>query len=374
MKQIFSSILAVLILFSSVFLNSCKNTEAESQNATGSQSTKPEGATSAGDDVSGEAAFSKGLTYELNYDGDGYVVTGLGECTDKDILIPAEYGGKPVMAIGDNAFHPLISGKISYINSVSLPDTITEIGEAAFAYNPLTEITLPEGLRTINQGAFLGTMIERVSIPDSVKKVGSCAFMSMYLKGVHIGKGLSSARLGANAFLSAALEEISVSNKNPDLFVLNGALYSRDFTSSKPCLRLEIYPSASKSKSLVIAENYTLSSGCLAFAYSLEQIRIQTEDGTPIGPAFAAAYKMPLIDIAKVRDGSLKLAEISEKQCIHVNESIADIYLNMSKEAFLSEKRNLYVLPKADGMRYNGYTYHFTDGALNIEEYSDMIN
>ena len=380
MKQILLITLAVLLLFSVVSLNSCENTEAKRQNSTDIPNTVPEDSTSTdnddsdNDDSGNELYFSKGLTYELNHDGTGYVVTGIGECKDTDLIIPSEYNSKPIVAIGDNALHPYSSGKIFLINSVSLPNTIIEIGANAFAYNPLTEITLSEGLRTIKQGAFLGTMIESVSIPDSVRIVGSAAFMSMYLKSVYIGKGLSSVRLGTNAFLSTALEDISVSNKNPDLFVLNGALYSMDFSAPKPCLRLEVYPSASKAKSIVLEENHTLSSGCLAFAYSLEEIHILSEEGTPCGPAFVATYRIPLVDIAKALDGSIKFSEINEQNCTHTNELLTDIYLNMTKSAFLSEKRNLYILPKANGMRYDGYTYHFIDGVLSIEEYSAMIN
>ena len=319
-------------------------------------------------------SFSKGLAYRLTVDGSGYVVDGIGECKDTDIVIPAEYNGKPVVAIGDNAFYPLRNGKISFINSVLLPDTIMEIGGTAFAYNPLTEITFPEGLVTIKQGAFFGTMIESVSIPDSVKVIGSAAFMSLYLKSVYIGKGVLSTRLGQNAFLSMALEEINVSNKNSDLFVINEILYVRDFNSLEPRYRLEAYPNASESKSLVIEKNHILSNGSLAFAHNIEEIHIQSDGGTPCGPAFVASYRLPLIDIAKLQNGSTKLSEINEQHCIYVNESISDVYLNMTKSAFLSEKRNLYVLPNAEGMRYDGYIYHFIDSTMSVEEYRSLID
>ena len=321
-----------------------------------------------------KSKYSEGLLFELNDDGTGYVVVGIGKCSDKDVIIPPIYEGKPVVAIGTRAFYPLATISVKYINSVSMPDSIIEIGEMAFAYNPLTEIKLPNNLRIISQAAFLGTMIESVIIPDSVMRIETAAFMSLYLKSVYIGRGLSSVRLGTNAFLSAALEEIKVSNDNFDLFVINGALYSMEIGTHEHSYRLEAFPSANKAERFFIERNHTLSNGCLAFAYNLKEIHIQNENGTPCGPAFVSSYRIPLVDIAKLQNGSIKLSEINEQNCIHTNESITDVYLNMTKSAFLSKKRNLYILPKSDGMRYEGYVYHFTDGIMSIEEYASLIN
>lgn len=47
---------------------------------------------------------SQGLGFTLNDDGKSYSVTGIGFCTDTEIVIPPEYEGKPVTSIGDEAF------------------------------------------------------------------------------------------------------------------------------------------------------------------------------------------------------------------------------------------------------------------------------
>lgn len=44
--------------------------------------------------------YTEGLEYKLV--SDSYSVKGLGTATDKDIVIPSEYDGKPVTAIGDS--------------------------------------------------------------------------------------------------------------------------------------------------------------------------------------------------------------------------------------------------------------------------------
>ena len=42
---------------------------------------------------------SEGL--EMTLEGDAYSVTGIGTCTDSQIVIPKAYNGKPVVSIGD---------------------------------------------------------------------------------------------------------------------------------------------------------------------------------------------------------------------------------------------------------------------------------
>lgn len=63
---------------------------------------------------------SKGLVYTLNTDCKSYSVTGIGTCTDTDLIIPGIYKGMPVTAIGKNAFW-----KCEFLNSVSIPNRAT---------------------------------------------------------------------------------------------------------------------------------------------------------------------------------------------------------------------------------------------------------
>ncbi|MBR3806207.1 MAG: leucine-rich repeat domain-containing protein [Clostridia bacterium] len=52
----------------------------------------------------GYIPFSQGLEYTLSSDGTYYIVTGLGTCTDRDIVVPLEYNSKPVRELGVTAF------------------------------------------------------------------------------------------------------------------------------------------------------------------------------------------------------------------------------------------------------------------------------
>lgn len=63
------------------------------------------------------------------------------------------------------------------MNSYTVPDGVTSIGQNAFSNEYLTEIILPEGLIEIGRNAFRGcTGIKGVEIPSTVTEIGSGAF------------------------------------------------------------------------------------------------------------------------------------------------------------------------------------------------------
>ena len=63
------------------------------------------------------------------------------------------------------------------IESVSLPDTLTEIGSYSFYNCSFEEITIPFGVTKIEDYVFIDcSNLEKVSIPESVKEIGISAF------------------------------------------------------------------------------------------------------------------------------------------------------------------------------------------------------
>ena len=71
---------------------------------------------------------SKGLAFSLNNDEKSYSVSGIGSCTDTKIVIPAEYNGLPVTAIGTAAFLDCHG-----LTEITIPDGVTSIGKSAFS-------------------------------------------------------------------------------------------------------------------------------------------------------------------------------------------------------------------------------------------------
>lgn len=63
------------------------------------------------------------------------------------------------------------------LTEYNVPDTITEIGDFAFARSGLTSITIPEGVDTIGYGAFYHCgNLTSVTIPESVTEIAPSAF------------------------------------------------------------------------------------------------------------------------------------------------------------------------------------------------------
>lgn len=85
---------------------------------------------------------------------------------DTNVIIPETLGGKTVTKIGTYAFqqwqlHGLNAAYLAYLKwefikpeTVTLPDTITEIGKGAFYQNDLSKIYLPASLISIDENAF----------------------------------------------------------------------------------------------------------------------------------------------------------------------------------------------------------------------------
>lgn len=84
------------------------------------------------------ARISVGLDYILSDDGTHYLVSGIGTCTDQDIILSATYHGLTISEIADDAFRG------AELVSIVLPDTITNIGKQAFfACDRLADIYYP---------------------------------------------------------------------------------------------------------------------------------------------------------------------------------------------------------------------------------------
>ena len=135
-----------------------------------------------------EAYFTRGLSFTLNDEGSGYIVSGLNfdvnaypsDPTTDTVVIPAVYMGKPVVEIGE-----LVSAGSHASDPKEIVKTVTVKGnnlkvvgrQAFYEWSALESVTLPDSVETIGEKAFfkVGALTE-IYLPASLKEIGKQAF------------------------------------------------------------------------------------------------------------------------------------------------------------------------------------------------------
>ena len=125
--------------------------------------------------------------------------------------------------IGNHAFY------LSGIESVEIPDSVTYVGNGAFAYclrlsyvklpkgleelnsdlfymSSLGELDIPDGVKVIKENAFSGSQIKTVVLPEGVTDIAGSAFSMSGAKDVYLPK--SATNIGENCFMMFNLTDI----------------------------------------------------------------------------------------------------------------------------------------------------------------------
>jgi len=137
--------------------------------------------------INAEAASVSDLTFELNWEEDGYCLYECSRDATGEIVVPEIYNGLPVKVIGAGVYEGFYGCKS--ITSVKLPKTIVEIVQGAFSEcTSLKKIELPEGLTAIGSNAFSECVsLESVVIPSTTTWIGDWVFYGCKkLKSVNI--------------------------------------------------------------------------------------------------------------------------------------------------------------------------------------------
>ncbi len=146
----------------------------------------------------GEEEPTADFIYQINEEGTGYIIKGINTVYSNDVVIPSEIRGLPVVGI-DNCQN-------KYIKTVTIPDSVTSIGDDAFrgcdslTYNEkdgvkylgnsthpyivameadesITSVDLPNTVKVIYTNALYGcSSLTSITIPDSVTSIGGSAF------------------------------------------------------------------------------------------------------------------------------------------------------------------------------------------------------
>ena len=142
------------------------------------------------------------------------------------LTIPTSINGYPVTKIGNNAFFQ------STLTSLTLPNTLTNIGTGAFGYcASLTSVKIPSSVNTIGLSAFAScSSLSSLTISNGVATLKSSAFSGTSLTSVTIPGSVTS--IEPQVFsLCSLLTTITVDSFNPTYSSLNGILYNQDQTA-----------------------------------------------------------------------------------------------------------------------------------------------
>ena len=139
-----------------------------------------------------DAANEQLFEFEFTPDNTAVIVNNY-KCkgTAADVTIPSCYKGKPVTAINNAAFPN------SAVTSVTIPDSITSIPDAAFVNcSQLTNISIPNSVTYIGSFAFEGcTKLESITLPSSLLTISEFLFYDCsQLTTIHIPDSVSSIR------------------------------------------------------------------------------------------------------------------------------------------------------------------------------------
>lgn len=133
------------------------------------------------------AAYEKSLKFQQNEEGNAYSVVGYND-EPTELVVPAQFNGLPVTAIGDNAFN-----KCESLQSIVLPSTVTTIGAKAFSSCiNLTFVKISSGVTAIGMGAFsFCGRLRYIDVPGNVAAIGNMAFHScVNLESVILEEGV----------------------------------------------------------------------------------------------------------------------------------------------------------------------------------------
>jgi hypothetical protein len=219
--------------------------------------------------------------------GGKITITGHSDSVEGTLTIPSTIAGKPVAAIGSHAFE----GQIN-CGGLKLPDSVTSIGDDAFAWSPVGTISFGKGLTRIGSRAFSGHSLETIKIPNSVTSIGDFAFSSgYYLTSVNIPASVT--HIGAGAF--AYCNKLAYFMVDP----LNQAYCDVDSVGfDKAKTRLITYPGARGPFYQIPATVDTIEDHAFAGNALLKEIAIGPNVTRILGGAFAGCLSLTNLNVS----------------------------------------------------------------------------
>ena len=245
-----------------------------------------------------------------------------------DVTIPDTINGLAVTIIGDFAF----TGRS--LTSVTIPDSVTVIGEQAFnTCRSLTNVTMGNGLTNIGLQAFAAcTSLRNVAIPDSLVSIGDGAFLDCRsLTSAEIPKSVTIIQEYAFGGCNG-LTNITVDPLNPAYSSVDGVLFDKNQTT------LIQYPGATTVGSYVIPDSVT---NIVGFAFD-----VATNLTTVTIPKSVTSFEYPWFF------DCYSLTNISVDSLNSVYSSVDGVLFDKSQSTLIEyppAKPGSYVIPNSVG-------------------------
>ena len=151
-----------------------------------------------------------GIFYGL--DNSGHIVMSFTDYgTNRDIIIPYKYNGRPVVEISSSAFSH------SSITSITIAEGILRIGQYSFyECDKLASISIPNSVTYIDKSAFYGCdMLSNITIPDSVVVIEEWAFTGCKnVTSLTVGENNPNFSAKGNCLINKAEKKIIFGNAN----------------------------------------------------------------------------------------------------------------------------------------------------------------
>lgn len=366
-------------------------------------------------------SVSVGLSYTLEDDKKSYIVSGIGTCTDTEIIIPETYEKLPVTSIGKQAFKDCenltsvdIPNSVTYINqfvfygctnlkSVKIPNSVTYIGSSSFygcVYltdvkipntvkyiteslfkncSGLTNMDIPNSVTEIRTSAFSHCVnLKSINIPNSVTDIGKSAFMDSGLESINIPDSVTS--IGVQAFYFCTyLESITVDTSNENYKSIDGNLYTKDgktliqyaigkteksFTIPKGVTRIESYAVTRSNLKEMFIGGDVKSVGADAFSFNDSLVSVTFGDSVT-SVEDRAFYGCRSLATVVIGSGLTKL------DYAFGATALAEITVNINNPVYFSLGGNLYSKDLKTLIKYAGHkeeaTFEIPEGVERIE-------
>lgn len=321
--------------------------------------------------ITASAEYYNGLSYDYNYDNRTITITN-GNTTG-DVVIPREIDGWTVTTIADKAFSNCYD-----LTSVTIPDTVTNIGKDNFGYAPvvvdennkyyssadgvlynkdkttlikypkaseITSFAVPDGVITIDEEAFNLSELVSVTIPDSIKTISNNAFRCCYdLTDVNIGSGVTT--IGTAAFGECKKLKITIDEDNQYFLVEDDVLYNKDKTELLQYLNGGLdFENYSKRRSFTIPDGVEIIANSAFYNCTALQDSITIPDSVKtIGDS--AFYECKKLNDLTLGSGVTHIGDDAFESTYNLTSiTVANCITNIGKDAFLySGLKDLYFI------------------------------